>query len=149
MARRILKTPPTANGASTNQSAVDEAEALLNASDGSYELDGKLAEETTPEPPKRVPAPSSAKGGGFSPPPSNVVGKSDTVQMVTVTWGREVRTPRQYHTVEIGPFSHTGPVLPGETPTQAMERMLTELEEFAEGARDRKIRQFETSLGGK
>src|SRR4051812_39835594 len=41
---------------------------------------------------------------------------------VSITWGRECFAPIRFHSVEVGPFSVTVTVRPGETGGQAWER---------------------------
>lgn len=65
---------------------------------------------------------------------------------VTVTWGKELFSPKQFHTYEVGPFVATGPVLAGETLAQAHARIYAELSEFAEKERTRKRESFMRAL---
>jgi len=62
--------------------------------------------------------------------------------VLTVTWGKETFRPLQYHVLDLGPFSATTRVRPGETMQSAAERAFAELEAIATAEFERKIRAF-------
>jgi hypothetical protein len=68
---------------------------------------------------------------------------------VTVTWGKELFSPRQFHTFEVGPFVAVVTTRPGESIAQASERAMAELKVFAEAERDRKRASYERLLESK
>jgi hypothetical protein len=68
-------------------------------------------------------------------------------QSVTVVWGKELYSPRQFHTYEVGPFTATTAVLPGETIAGAAARAMGDLRQFAEQERERKRADYERSAG--
>lgn len=68
---------------------------------------------------------------------------------VTLTWAREGQSPRQFHVWEVGPFTWTTTVRPGETHAQAAERLSKELTAFAEAERERKKASYLAAIGGK
>ena len=51
---------------------------------------------------------------------------------ISVTWGEEVLQPVQFNGFRVGPISMTAPILPGETPREAYERVWNALNELAE-----------------
>lgn len=73
----------------------------------------------------------------------------ETQETVTVSWGEELFSPKQFHTVKIGPFHSTTAVRQGETHAQAMARAMKELTAFAEGERVRKRASFNEALNSK
>lgn len=68
---------------------------------------------------------------------------------VTVVWGKELFSPASFHTFEVGPFTATTRVIPGETFSVAAERAMEDLRRFAEKERERKkasyLRMVETT----
>lgn len=69
-------------------------------------------------------------------------------ETVRVVWGRECIQPIPYNEFEVGPFEATAVVRPGETITQAAQRVYAELDAFATKTRDAKAAAFATTLGG-
>lgn len=66
----------------------------------------------------------------------------DPRETVTVTWGEEIFTPRQYHSFRVGPFSGTTVVREGETRVDAGRRLRRELKALAEEDRLDKHRSY-------
>lgn len=62
---------------------------------------------------------------------------------VTVTWGKELFSPKQFHTFEVGPFVAVVTTRPGESIAQASERAMADLAAYAEKERDRKRASYE------
>jgi hypothetical protein len=91
--------------------------------------------------PKQV---SAASPGSSPTVPRGTVGAPETI---TVTWGQETFTPKQFHTFHVGPFVATGAIRPDETRAQAMERLYEDLRLFAEKERERKVRAFLDAIG--
>jgi hypothetical protein len=89
-----------------------------------------------PEPAKRRPKGSTNKAEGSDDPPHTV----------RVVWGEEKVFPVKYDSFTVGPFEATAFVRPGETATQAMERVYAELSAFAEKARLEKTGSFAAVL---
>jgi len=127
-----------------------EAEALRNASDGSYEMDGKLADEAKPTRSRRA---ATAKPNGVSQfVPLGSAGEELVVasgEEVEVTWGREVYTPKQYHTIEVGPFKSTGKIQAGESRGEAIQRIHAELDTAARAIVTERLKAFRENYGGK
>lgn len=71
-------------------------------------------------------------------------------ETVTATWGAEKYTPvaNSYSTFEVGPFTATVAVRPGETRSSALRRAYAELEEVASEIRERKKTEFIAALKG-
>ena len=63
----------------------------------------------------------------------------DTVRVV---WGKQLISPVQFNTFEIGPFEMTTEVGPDETPGDAMQRAYEHLERFARSSYKDKIAAF-------
>jgi hypothetical protein len=61
---------------------------------------------------------------------------------VTVTWGEELFSPRQWHAYRVGPFTISAPLLKDETVTQAVKRLSDELAEIARAERVRKRQEY-------
>ena len=83
------------------------------------------------------------KLGSSDPRNSNV---GDTV---TVVWGKELFSQRQFHTIEVGPFTATTTLLPEETLSMAADRAMRELRGWAEHERERKIEEYKRIVGVK
>lgn len=66
----------------------------------------------------------------------------DGIHSVTVTWGKEVFRPLQYHSLEIGPFQATVERADGETLQAAIDRAIAELEKAAGRELESKARSF-------
>ena len=58
--------------------------------------------------------------------------------ILTVTWGKELFSPRQFHTFEVGPFSMTVAVKPGQTRSDAFSEAYALLDLIAKEERERK-----------
>jgi hypothetical protein len=67
---------------------------------------------------------------------------------VTITWGKELYSPKQFHTYEVGPFVWATRVRNGETRAAAAARLQQELNAFAEGERERKKQSYLRMIGG-
>jgi len=63
-------------------------------------------------------------------------------QEVTVNWGEETFSPKQFHTFRVGPFTATTRTLPGETVAMAAERAMSALRVWAEAERVKKRDSF-------
>lgn len=61
---------------------------------------------------------------------------------ITVTWGHECIQPKQYNVYNVGPFSTTTTIRPGETFEEAFNRAYTMLEKMAEATFLKKRNQF-------
>lgn len=61
--------------------------------------------------------------------------------LLTVTWGKEVLQPLQYHSIEIGPFQITRKTTKGEAAKAAAD-WYEEMDEMAEDHFKRKIARF-------
>jgi len=61
---------------------------------------------------------------------------------VTVLYGKETFTPKPYNTFEIGPFSMTTSIQPGESIQQACDRVYGKLRDFANIEFARKLKDF-------
>lgn len=83
-------------------------------------------------PPKNAAAPAAADTGG---------------ERVKAVWGKEKISPIAYNDFEVGPFEAEGFVRPGETLTQAHERIYAELTVFAEKAREQKAISYAAVRG--
>lgn len=70
-------------------------------------------------------------------------------ETVTATWGEELFSPKQFHTFKVGPFSATTTLRIGEDRTQAVGRLMRELEKVAEAERQRKRASFLAAIDGK
>lgn len=68
-------------------------------------------------------------------------------QTVTVVWGKELYSPKQFHTYEVGPFTATTTVIPGETFERAAERAMEDLRRFADAERERKRAAYLKAVG--
>jgi hypothetical protein len=75
-------------------------------------------------------------------PPSPVATGPNGEIIVTVTFARELYAPIQYNCCEIGPYSITREVQPGETVEQALEAVNAQLTAFAAKARAQKLAEF-------
>lgn len=64
------------------------------------------------------------------------------VETVTVTWGKELYAPKQFHNFDVGPFSATVALRSGETHAQAMMRVADECERVIETLRRRKTESY-------
>lgn len=89
--------------------------------------------------------PTSAEVQAAS-PPTGVQRLPTGEQIVTVTFARELYAPVQYNSCEVGPFSITREVQPGETVEQALESINAQLTEFASKARKAKLVEFRKAL---
>lgn len=70
-------------------------------------------------------------------------------QTVSYSWGAEKFSPKNsYSTCEVGPFLATTTVRRAETPTQAYQRLASEVTAMAEAERDRKLASFIKKLVG-
>lgn len=69
-------------------------------------------------------------------------------ETVTVTWGKELCSPKQFHTYEVGPYSATTTVREGETLVQAAARLMKDLDAIAAPERLRKRDAFLAALKG-
>jgi hypothetical protein len=61
----------------------------------------------------------------------DIIDERDAGDLVSVTWGAEKFSPVQYHTFDLGPFSYTTKVRPGETPAEAAQRAYKVCERIA------------------
>lgn len=61
---------------------------------------------------------------------------------VSVTIGRQVFSPIQFHTFEVGPFSMTRDLRDGETAEEALRTIYLELRAFADGVYERERTAF-------
>jgi exopolyphosphatase/pppGpp-phosphohydrolase len=61
--------------------------------------------------------------------------------LLTVTWGKEVLQPLQFHSIEIGPFQITRKTTKGESVNAAAE-WYDEMERWAEEQFQKKVAQF-------
>lgn len=66
---------------------------------------------------------------------------------VTFTWGKELYSPKGFHTVEIGPFVASTALRPGETRLQAYDRIAKETTAFAEANRKSKLDSYKRQMG--
>jgi len=67
-------------------------------------------------------------------------------ETITVTWGEELYTPRQFCSYRVGPFSASTTVRKGETRVHAGMRLMEELRAFADVERRAKRQAFTQSL---
>lgn len=72
----------------------------------------------------------------------NVFPSADIGEEVTVTWGADKYSPKQFNTIETPSFSRTTKVRPGETATDAMRRCYNEIKALAQESFDDKFRMF-------
>jgi len=86
-------------------------------------------------------APAEMSNPGYSSASVSGVG-----EVVEVTWGEEVFSPKQYNSFRVGPFSASTRVCEGETRVQAMARLNAALAAFAEEAFEQKRVAFLRAL---
>jgi len=78
-----------------------------------------------------------------------VGGPVEVGTQVTVTWGKELFSPKQFHTFEVGPFVAIVTTRPGESIAQASDRAMSELSAYAEKERERKRQSYERALSSR
>jgi hypothetical protein len=98
--------------------------------------------DANPEPPRATPKrePAPAQSTHVHVHPDHVPGLLG--ERVTVVYGRELFSPKQFNTFEIGPFTYEVTVRTGETLESAMARGYEELRKFAAIEFKRKATDF-------
>lgn len=81
---------------------------------------------------------AAAKPARPEPPPTIVNNSAPAGEAVTYVSGRELYSPERFNTYEVGPFTASTNVRPGETHAKALERLAAEMEAFMSKERKRK-----------
>lgn len=70
------------------------------------------------------------------------MGAGPDATILTVTWGKEGFSPIQFHTFEVGPYTASTTIRPGETMGQAAERLRRQLAGLVEAEFPRKLEEY-------
>jgi len=71
----------------------------------------------------------------------------DPANVVRVVWGKELFSPKQFHSFEVGPFEGSTTLRPGETHAQAMARLMVDLRAFRDEEIPRKWKAYLKAIG--